>query len=115
LVQSLQTTLPSPSVSSQNLNALQKAVIRGRYNIAQVLVESGADVYAVDDYGNNILHLAAQFGHAPLISFALSHCPNINDINLAGDTPLHVAIEHNHPEIVQILIKAGADMEFKSF
>jgi ankyrin repeat protein len=112
---SLQTALSSPSTPSQNLNALQKAVIKGRYNIAQLLVENGADVYAVDDYGNNILHLAAQFGHAPLISFALSHCPNINDINLAGDTPLHMAIEHNHPEIVQILIRAGADMEFKSY
>lgn len=93
---------------------MQKAVLRGRYNIAEILVENGADVYIVDDYGNNILHLAAQFGHASLVSFALVHCLNINSINIAGDTPLHVAIEHNHVEVVQILIRAGADMEFKS-
>ena len=108
------STSSSPSTPPQNLNALQKAVIRGHYSISELLVENGADVYTVDDYGNNILHLAARFGHAPLISFGLSHCLNVNGINIAGDTPLHVAIEHNHVEVVQLLIRAGADMEFKS-
>ena len=68
----------------------------------------------MDDYGNNLLHLAAQSGHASLISFALSHCVNVNAINVAGETPLHVAIEHDYVEIVDMLIRAGADMEFKS-
>ncbi|PSN64610.1 ankyrin [Corynespora cassiicola Philippines] len=113
-VPSSQSALSSQYTSTQNLNALQKAVIKGRYNIAKLLVENGADVYTVDDYGNSILHLAAQFGHAPLVSFALSHCLNVNGINIEGDTPLHVAVEHNYAEIVRMLIRAGADIEFKS-
>lgn len=89
-------------------------MIRGRDSIAELLVENGADVYIVDDYGNNVLHLAAQFGHASLVSFGLSHCVNVNAINVAGETPLHVAIEHDHVDIVNMLVRAGADMEFKS-
>lgn len=89
-------------------------MIKGRDSIAKLLVENGADVYIVDDYGNNILHLAAKFGHASLISFALLHCVNVNAINTVGETPLHVAIEHDFVEIVDMVIRAGADMEFKS-
>ena len=89
-------------------------MIKGRDRIAKLLVENGADVYIVDDYGNNILHLAAQFGHASLVSFALLHCVNVNAINAAGETPLHVAIENDFVEIVEMLIRAGADIEFRS-
>lgn len=108
------STTSSNSTLPPSLNALQKAVIKGRDSIAELLVENGADVYIVDDYGNNILHLAAQSGHASLISFGLSHCVNVNATNVAGETPLHVAIEHDYVEIVDMLIRSGADMEFKS-
>ncbi|RYN55449.1 hypothetical protein AA0119_g9610 [Alternaria tenuissima] len=113
-VPSSASTSSSNSTLPPSLNALQKAVIKGRDSIAELLVENGADVYIVDDYGNNILHLAAQSGHASLISFGLSHCVNVNAINVAGETPLHVAIEHDYVEVVDMLIRAGADMEFKS-
>lgn len=88
--------------------------MKGRHSIAELLIRNGADIYTVDDYGNNILHLAAQAGHASMIAFALSHCVNVNTTNVAGETPLHVAIENNSLEIVDMLVRAGADMGFKS-
>ncbi|USP80824.1 hypothetical protein yc1106_08098 [Curvularia clavata] len=106
--------LATPLTDLDNEILMFKAVIRGRDSIAKLLVENGADVYIIDDYGNNILHLAAQFGHVSLVSFALLHCVDVNAINAAGETPLHVAIEHDFVEIVDMLIRAGADMEFKS-
>lgn len=108
------STSSSHSTLPPGLNALQKAVIKSRDSIAELLIENGAEVYIVDEYGNTILHLAAQYGHASLISFGLSHCVNVNAINVAGETPLHVAIEHDFVEIVDMLVRAGADMEFKS-
>ncbi|PVI01722.1 ankyrin [Periconia macrospinosa] len=108
-------TMPLPPANSQHsLNALQQAVVGGRYNIAKLLVESGADVFTVDEFGNNILHLAARSGHAAMVTFALRNYIDVNNINAMGTTPLHIAIEKDNAEIVQMLLRAGADMELKS-
>ena len=61
------------------------------------------------------LHIAAQFGHAGVVS-ALIETAGV-DLNAAltdgedaGMTPMFLAAQENQPEVVTLLIAAGADV-----
>jgi ankyrin repeat protein len=107
-------TRPTSSSSQTPLNALQKAIFRGRHDVAKVLTENGANVYAIDGTGNNILHLAVQSRNSTSVLFALRNGINVDAINMLGHTALHVAIDQGSLEIIKLLLSAGADTEIKS-
>lgn len=96
------------------LSALQKAVLRGQADVAKLLVENGANVLAVDDMGNNILHLAVQSKNSNCVLFAIRNKINVDEANILGHTALHIAIEQGSFEIIKLLLSAGADTEIKS-
>ncbi|PVH93806.1 ankyrin repeat protein, partial [Periconia macrospinosa] len=93
---------------------LQKAILRGQHDVAKVLTENGANIYTVDETGNNILHLAVQSRNSTLVLFALRNGINVDDVNVLGHTPLHFATEQGSLEIIKLLLSAGADTEIKS-
>jgi len=81
--------------------------------LARWLVSQGADVKAVDRYGNNALHLAAGQRWKPrnpvlLIEFGC-------DVNArrksSGDTPLHAAANGKNLPVLGCLIAAGAQVD----
>jgi ankyrin repeat protein len=57
------------------------------------------------------LHLAAFFGHAPLVDALLGRGAKIDSrsTNAMENTPLHAAAAGGHTEIVERLLKGGAD------
>lgn len=105
---------PTSSSSQTPLNALQKAILRGQHDVAKVLTENGANIYAVDGTGNNILHLAVQSRNATLVLFVIRNGINVDDTNMLGHTALHIAVELGSLEIIKLLLSAGADTEIKS-
>ena len=99
-----------------------------RIRKAMRLIENGADINAVDKYGNSALHLAVgikdvgKFG-IPLIKKLCSYGEDVYLKNYQGKSPLHMnapgsgrvdsigmSTGHFEAQIFQILIAAGADI-----
>jgi len=75
--------------------------------IIELLLVNGADVRAVDNLGNTVLHAALRVTNyedrMPLFSLLIKHGADINAQNKNGDTMLHVAIENNNLTWVEIV------------
>ncbi|XP_046562349.1 ankyrin repeat domain-containing protein 50-like [Haliotis rubra] len=85
------------------------AAEKGHTEVVQLLVSKGAGVSLVDGYGENILHWASVGGHVETVRYVLSL--NIVDIDSRGwkkRTPVMVAAEKGHTEVVQLLVSKGA-------
>ena len=86
----------------------------GHLDIAIMLVKAGADVCVTDNKGRTCLTLASYYGHTETVHYLVGL--KEVDVNHSGDegfTALHWAGQKNHPEVVQVLIDAGADFEAK--
>lgn len=76
------------------------------------LIEAGADVNSRNaDYGYTALFWASSKGNNNSAKLLLAQ-PGIklDVINIDGDTALMAAAEHGHAEIVELLLKAGANV-----
>lgn len=49
-----------------------------------------------------------------IVHSLLRHGATVNDMDLFGDTPLHVAAKHGHKEIIEMLIDSGGDRTIKN-
>ena len=74
------------------------------------LIESGADIMAVDSFGNTILHYAIEQEMIELIKLSIEFGCDINYTKRDDkDTPLHYSCFQKNREIIYFLIKHGAD------
>ncbi|XP_071111355.1 serine/threonine-protein phosphatase 6 regulatory ankyrin repeat subunit C-like [Haliotis cracherodii] len=83
----------------------------GHKEVVEILVSKGAKVSIVDKFGNNILHSAGRGGDVEVVQYVLSH--DMVDINGRGScrrTPVMLAAEKGHIEIVKLLVDKGGDM-----
>ncbi len=114
--------------------ALRTAIIHGHSDIAEILIEAGANPDSTDESGWSSLHFSAAFGCAELLrSLAKSsehlskgakrysqsrevsrHLPAdktpVTGKAAEGWTPLHLAVAYSHAECVKALVEAGADV-----
>ncbi|KAJ8679512.1 hypothetical protein QAD02_015299 [Eretmocerus hayati] len=92
-----------------------KAVFEdGHMDAVDLFLEYGAnieDICVDDEFENTILHLAARNEDSSVLEFALKARPNdIDKICVTGLSPLSVAVIHNIPGNVELLLKNGADV-----
>jgi len=85
---------------------LREAAFHGRLDVVKLLIEHGADVNAK---GSEPLFWAAYFGHVETASLLIANGAKV-DVKDWRDAPLRAAIEEDHPEILSLLIQAGADL-----
>ena len=89
------------------------AVKRERTDIVDILLEAGANVVtAIDEDGNNALHLAAKIGNDSIVKKLLGH----SDVDISGHkgrTALLFSVIGGHASTAKILEHAGADIERK--
>ncbi len=94
---------------------LQDVVVLGYNEIAQVLIEHGANINSKDLQNRNVIFDALSYGNDKFIDFLLS-CENLelNNIDKNGDSIMH------HPQVIQNdilakkLIAHGANPTFKN-
>ena len=86
-------------------SALHVFMWRG-FDIAKLLVNKGADVNCQAKDNRTPLHMCAETELAKLL---IKHGANVNAIDNWGRTPLTTS----HPEIINRLIKSGADLNLK--
>lgn len=82
------------AIRNNNMHALTEAV------------EAGADVNFFDHFGQTVLVWAAYTGSQDMAEYLIS---NGADPNLGRNPPLHYAARFGRPQMVQLLLRHGAD------
>lgn len=105
-------------------SALHLAVERGSADVVTFLLESGASPLLHDVNGNTPLTLACRSGSAELVFALVETLDRIDAIDLkrqlieaqrfGGWTPLNLAADGGHFEIVVFLVEHGANLETKN-
>ncbi len=81
--------------------ALHRAAQAGQFNEVMHLIEQGANPNAIRDIPTTVMEAIG----GGILSLSLEET--------SGWTPLHCAVKEGHLQIVEILIKAGADVSVK--
>lgn len=128
VVEYLLSHVPSPHAYASS--SLPFAAVSGDTALASMLLGQGADINfkyierhhpreALNPHGgrgheSTALSVAARYGHLALVDFLLA---NGSDINLKTGfstlwmTPLHLALEKGHNEVIKALLSHGADVD----
>lgn len=95
--------------------ALMVAADSRKLDFVKLLVEQGANVQAMNDCQYTALHFAALQGDESIVDalFETSR-PDINAKNNNRETPLMLAIEEGHAEVVKNLLERGANPNLKN-
>ncbi|KAL2176478.1 uncharacterized protein P884DRAFT_245704 [Thermothelomyces heterothallicus CBS 202.75] len=80
----------------------------GRIDIVRLLLESGARISVKDALGHSALFYASRSGNAKLVELLLGSKPPLNDGSL------HEACRGFHVRVMQLLLEAGHDANFRS-
>jgi len=101
------------------VTALHQAVYQEKEEIVATLLELGADAARSMDGWYTPLHVAAEKGSVAIarrLLETISSSGNEGAVNARASlgehmdlTPLHVAAQHGHREMIQLLVDAGAD------
>ncbi len=96
--------------------ALAQATLGGHLDIAKTLLANGAEIDPILGDDRRLLHLAADRGNATAVGFLLDN--GADPDTRAGttsccpkETPLIAAARAGHPNVIQQLVKGGADLE----
>lgn len=85
---------------------LMLAAIKGQTDLAQTLIDKGADV---NKPGWTPLHYASTYGHLALMNLLLEHHAYIDAASPNESTPLMMAAMYGTSSAVKLLLEAGAD------
>ncbi|XP_062510650.1 transient receptor potential cation channel subfamily A member 1-like [Corticium candelabrum] len=101
-------SLPSHDVlSSQDPSGqtpLHKAAIFNHTEMVKYLIDSGANINAVDKHGRTALLLAAQAGATECVRFLISNGADVQVRDMGLRNVLHVAIQFGH-EVAEVVLE----------
>ncbi len=101
-----------PNQAARNSGVpLASAITFGYAEVAQALIDAGADAYLTEDTGVNLLHWAAITNRAELIPVLVAAGVPLNDFDDNGFTPVMYAasVDHGDTQTLRALLDAGAD------
>ena len=105
------------------LTPLHTAARFGRDDLAEVLIDRGADVGAGDEPARNTaLHIAAQYGNVAVARVLVTRGANVNAPNKYGRTSLHDAVSglagtsdlEGRLQVARLLLSRGADLNARA-
>jgi len=82
----------------------------GDPNIAQLLIDRGADVSAADKDSQTPLHIASQRGQEAVARLLIDRGADVSAATRDRQTPLHLASQGGHEAAARLLIDRGADV-----
>ncbi|KAL5234784.1 hypothetical protein ACI65C_002194 [Semiaphis heraclei] len=93
----------------RNSTPLHLAAGYNNLEVAEFLLEQGADVNAQDKGGLIPLHNASSYGHLDLAALLIKHDTTVNATDNWGFTPLHEAAQKGRTQLSALLLAHGAD------
>lgn len=97
-------------IDSTTSTALHTATAAGYNSEVARLLKEGADINAVDGFGDTPLLIAVTNNKEDIAKILLENNANVNLANHLKETPLHIVTKNKESEIVKILLKKGADV-----
>ncbi|MBI3852683.1 MAG: ankyrin repeat domain-containing protein [Verrucomicrobia bacterium] len=94
-----------------NLTPLHLAVVHNHKDVAEFLLEHGANVNARTSTGITPLHEAAQNGNLEIVKLLLTYKANIRALDNQGWTPFDRAIKWRHPDVAEYLWQHGGQSQ----
>ena len=84
----------------------------GATDVAQPLLDAGADVNAADTEGGRPLHLAARKGHAAMVQLLLAAGAEVEAVSREGEERrCGLQRQAGHVEVMRVLLAAGAAVD----
>lgn len=96
------------SLHQKNISLLRYSAIGDSVKVKKIL-DRGADVNAINNYGDTPLHLAIKNEHLDIATLLINRGANINAAGELDDTPLHVSIYKGKKELSDLLLQKGAN------
>ncbi len=93
-----------------NTTALMRAAYRGNVEIAQMLINSGANIGMTDRGGATALHIAARSGNEAIAKMLIKYGAQLEVRDNEGWTPLMRSVLSRKPKITTLLVDSGADI-----
>lgn len=89
----------------------------GSLDVAQLLLERGANLHHLDALNKSAVHLAAEQGHVAMVKMLLKRGAKLVDQTSSrfSHNPLHAAATNGHPEIVRFLLDIGYNVDGTTF
>ncbi|MGB6063731.1 MAG: ankyrin repeat domain-containing protein [Desulfomonilaceae bacterium] len=91
--------------------ALSLAALTGQAEVAELLLEAGADIDARDFDGRTALFEAALSGHLQVVVILLARGADVHVRDISGRTALTEANVWGEAKVAELLIKSGAHVE----
>lgn len=102
-------------INDNEESPLMVAAHNGYHESVKWLLEHGADVMLLNEYGKNVLFYAAESEHdnAEIVRFLLEKMEKnaINHVSRSGDTPLLTALFSKNYSCARTLVELGADLD----
>ncbi|GMU23488.1 MAG: hypothetical protein AMXMBFR13_35660 [Phycisphaerae bacterium] len=96
---------------------LFEAAMRNNLPLAQMLIDRGAEVEVADSQGYTALDRCGNYGYAQMAELLIKAGANVNAVNAQRKegTPLHTAASEGQNNVIEVLIKHGADLNANAF
>ena len=98
----------------RNSTPLHLAAGYNNLEVAEYLLENGADVNAQDKGGLIPLHNASSYGHLDIAALLIRFSTVVNATDKWGFTPLHEAAQKGRTQLCALLLAHGADPTLKN-
>ncbi|XP_076060253.1 tankyrase isoform X2 [Oratosquilla oratoria] len=98
----------------RNSTPLHLAAGYNNLEVAEYLLENGADVNAQDKGGLIPLHNASSYGHLDIAALLIRYQTAVNATDRWGFTPLHEAAQKGRTQLCALLLAHGADSYLKN-
>lgn len=98
----------------RNSTPLHLAAGYNNVEVAEFLLENGADVNAQDKGGLIPLHNASSYGHVDIAALLIKYHTCVNAVDRWGFTPLHEAAQKGRTQLCSLLLAHGADPTMKN-
>jgi ankyrin repeat protein len=99
------------AINSYGVNAMQLAADTANTELIRLLLKAGADPESPNADGETALHLVARSGNVEAAKLLLKAGANVDAVEqFGGQTPLMWAAARRHPQMVELLLANGADV-----